>query len=51
MYQNMTIGNFAYQLEAKAEDKPDFKIMTFENGDYPDEVLTYGDIVINGRKG
>ena len=42
--------NFAYQLEAQAEDRPDFKIMTFENGDYPDEVLTYGDIVIHGRK-
>lgn len=50
MSQNKTTGNFAYQLEVKAEDKPDCKIMTFENGEYPDEVLTYGDIVTNGRK-
>lgn len=44
------LGIFAYELEAKAENKPDFKIMTFENGDYSDEVLTYADIVTNGRK-
>jgi crotonobetaine/carnitine-CoA ligase len=50
MSQDMMAGNFSYQLEAQAEDKPDFKIMTFENGDYPDEVLTYGNIVLNGRK-
>ncbi|MBI5601885.1 MAG: AMP-binding protein [Deltaproteobacteria bacterium] len=41
---------FPRELEAKAEENPDFKIMTFENGDYPDEVLTYADIVIKGRK-
>jgi len=50
MSQNMIPGNFAYHLEAKAAEKPDFTIMTFENGEYPDEVLTYGNIVINGRK-
>ena len=50
MSQDMMTGNFAYQLEAQAEDKPDFKVITFENGAYPDEVLTYGDIVLNGRK-
>ena len=50
MSRNKTPENFAYQLEAKAEDRPDFKIITFENDDYPDEVLTYGDITINGRK-
>jgi acyl-CoA synthetase (AMP-forming)/AMP-acid ligase II len=50
MSLNMIPENFADQLEAKAAEKPDFKIMAFENGDYPDEILTYGDIIINGRK-
>lgn len=42
--------NFAFQLEAKAMEMPDFKIMTFENGDQPEEILTYKDIALNGRK-
>ena len=43
MSLHMIPENFADQLETKAAEKPDFKIMTFENGDYSDEVLTYGD--------
>ena len=43
-------GMFSYELDAKAEEKPDFEILTFENGAYADEVLTYGSIVANGRR-
>lgn len=50
MPKSKTPGNFAYELEAKAEEKPDFKIITFENGDYSDKALTYADIVLSGRK-
>ncbi|MFZ5645094.1 MAG: AMP-binding protein [Bacillota bacterium] len=38
------------QVEVAAEKNPDFKILTFEYGDYPDEVVTYKDIFINGCK-
>ncbi|MBI5582656.1 MAG: AMP-binding protein, partial [Deltaproteobacteria bacterium] len=43
-------GHFAYELDAKAEGMPDFGIVTFENGSFPEEVITYGDIAIKGRK-
>lgn len=43
-------GIFSYELDAKAEERPDFKVLTFENGSFADEVLTYEDIVLNGRK-
>lgn len=43
-------GHIAYELEAKAENTPDLQIVTFENGDNAHEILTYQDIVIQGRK-
>ncbi len=43
-------GHFAYELESKAEAMPDFEIVTFEHPAHADEVLTYGDIVMGGRK-
>ena len=43
-------GHIAYELDAKAEDLPDFKVVAFEQGDFSVEALTYQDIVINGRK-
>lgn len=43
-------GHIAFEIDAKAESTPDKQIMTFENHNLPDEVLTYSDIVINGRK-
>lgn len=50
----MTTNNmpktFAGQVKAMAEAKPDFKILTFDNGNYKDEVLTYRDIYVNGNK-
>ena len=50
MSGKIILENFASQLEAKAEKMPDFRVMTFENGEYPGEVLTYKDIVLRGRK-
>ena len=38
------------QMDAMAEENPDFPVVTFENSPHPDEVLTYGDLVIKGRK-
>jgi crotonobetaine/carnitine-CoA ligase len=43
-------GHIAYELDFKAENTPDFNIVTFENGDFSEEALTYSDIVIQGRK-
>ena len=43
-------GHLAYELEARANDRPDFGVITFENAGYPEEVLTYSDIVQKGRK-
>ena len=43
-------GHIAYELDSRAENSADFEVVTFENGDFPDEVLTYPDIVIQGRK-
>jgi crotonobetaine/carnitine-CoA ligase len=43
-------AHLAYGLERKAEIMPDFKVITFENGLQPDEILTYESIVQKGRK-
>lgn len=43
-------GHIARELDAKAEANPDFSVITFENGQYPEEVITYADIVTRGRK-
>jgi crotonobetaine/carnitine-CoA ligase len=50
MTESKIPGHIAYELDARAEDKPDFNVVTFENGDFPAEVLTYKDIVVAGRK-
>jgi len=43
-------GHIAYEIDARAESTPDLGIVTFENGEFPEEVLTYEDIVLRGRK-
>jgi len=43
-------GVLSFDMDAKAEDMPDFPVVTFDNSPYPDEVLTYADLVIKGRK-
>jgi len=43
-------GHIAREIESKAETSPDLPIVTFENGEYADEPLTYAGIVTNGRK-
>ena len=43
-------GHIAFEIDAKAEEKPDFQVITFENDEYPEEILIYQDIVLNGRK-
>ena len=43
-------GHIAHELDARAEDLPDFKVVAFERGGFSEEALTYQDIVINGRK-
>ncbi|MHB8916597.1 MAG: AMP-binding protein [Desulfocucumaceae bacterium] len=44
-----SVGGFlAAEIAKNMEEKPDFPILTFENGEYPEEVLTYGDIFENG---
>ena len=43
-------GHFAYEMDFGAKNHPTLEVVTFENGDHPDEVLTYESIVTNGRK-
>ena len=49
-HQPKVAGHFACELDAKVEGMPDFEVTTFENRRFPDEVLTYRDIVTAGRK-
>lgn len=41
---------FAFDMIAKAEDYPEFPVITFENHPSTDEVLTYSDLVLKGNK-
>jgi acyl-CoA synthetase (AMP-forming)/AMP-acid ligase II len=43
-------GHIAYELDFKADTLPDRAVVTFENGEFPEEVLRYQDIVMGGRK-
>jgi crotonobetaine/carnitine-CoA ligase len=50
MAESKIPGVLAFEMQAKAEEKPDFQIVTFESHPYPDEVLTYSDLVLKGNK-
>jgi crotonobetaine/carnitine-CoA ligase len=50
MTESKVPGLIAFEMDARAEDFPDFPVVTFDNSPHPDEVLTYGDLVIKGRK-
>lgn len=50
MTESKVPGHIAYELDARAETAPDLKVVTFENGNVPDEPVTYKDIAIQGRK-
>ena len=50
MIQSKVPGHIAYELDARAENTPDFRVVTFENGSLPDEPIAYRDIVAQGRK-
>ncbi len=50
MAQSKLPGVMVFDMDAMAEEKPDFAVITFDNSPYPDEVLTYSDLVLKGRK-
>jgi len=50
MTESKAPGILAFDLDAKAEEIPDFPVVTFDNSPYPNEVLTYSDIVLKGTK-
>lgn len=51
MAESKAPGVFAFDMDARAEEKPDFPVLTFDNSPYgADEVLTYADLVVKGRK-
>lgn len=50
MAESKAPGILAFDMDAKAEENPDFPVVTFDNFPHPDEILTYADLVINGRK-
>ncbi len=50
MAGNITEGMFFDELLAKCEKMPDFTVVTFENGEYDDEPLTYRDLLENTSK-
>ena len=48
---SQSVGGFlATEMAKKMEEKPDFPVLTFENGDYPDEVVTYRSLFENGGR-
>ena len=50
MAESKMPGILAFDMMAKAEEDPDLKIITFETQPYPDEILTYADLVLKGNK-
>jgi len=50
MAESKMPGVFAFDLDAKAEELPDFPVLTFDHSPHPDEILTYSDLVLKGRK-
>ncbi len=50
MAESKAPGVLAFDIDAKAEEKPDFPVLTFDNSPHPDEVLTYSALVLQGRK-
>jgi crotonobetaine/carnitine-CoA ligase len=50
MTESKIPGVMAFDMMAKAEDNPDFPVITFENYPHSDEVLTYYDLVLKGNK-
>jgi crotonobetaine/carnitine-CoA ligase len=50
MVQSKAPGILAFDMDAKAEEKPDFPVLTFDHSPYPDEVLTYSHLVLKGRR-
>jgi len=50
MTESKVPGVLAFDMMAKAEDSPEFPVITFENDPHPNEVLTYSDLVIKGNK-
>ena len=50
MAQSKSPGMIAFDMDAKAEEKPDFPVVTFDNSPFPDEVLSYAGLVLGGRK-
>jgi len=50
MTESKVPGILAFDMIAKAEDHPDFPVLTFENHPHSDEVLTYSNLVLKGNK-
>ncbi|MBW1710630.1 MAG: AMP-binding protein [Deltaproteobacteria bacterium] len=50
MAESKAPGIMAFDIDAKAEENPEFEVITFDNSPYPDEILTYSDLVLKGRK-
>ena len=50
MAESKAPGVLAFDMDAKAEEKPDFPVLTFDNSPHSDEVLTYSTLVLQGRK-
>ena len=49
MTESKRPGVLAFDLMARAEETPDFPVVTFENDPHPHEVLTFADIVLKGN--
>ena len=50
MTESKIPGVLAFDMMAKAEDNPDFAVLTFENLPYADEILTCSALVLKGNK-
>jgi len=50
MTESKVPGILAFDMMAKAEDSPEFPVITFDNYPHPNEVFTYSDLVVKGNK-
>ncbi len=41
-------GMFAFEIEAQCEKQPNFNVVTFDNGDLPDERVSYAELFSGG---
>lgn len=50
MEQKLIPGLLADEVQGKYGLMPDFPVLTFENGEFPDEIITYSDLYLKSLR-